>query len=258
MIASQSCNVQHDDFEKIPSIELIRATSIKSDEEQPKLAAGTNPRVLHTVARCDDGEVMGLVLKVEERVWVPRQLLLGWPPAKFRLEDSGEDARDRRKEIFAAWLGRSYTRVELPNSFNDLFKSTKLKEFFDKKLITPHANSIIGVYLEIRPAGDDSDTAYSATQIAQFDAPYYVVASVVVDGQEMLEIAENEVDGLREKRVPAGPGNKVSRLEAAKAAGLEMDIEVVSAEGWTIRNLMSTIRFTDWDYLSGVDETHNG
>lgn len=253
MLASQTCNVQNPDLDRVPSVEFIGARVIASEDFKDAFQGGANPRLLHTRALNADNNPIFLELKIENRVWVPRCYLSNMSPSGFRLIDAVDDFNDRRKEIFAAWLGRSYTRVELSDAFNKKFDDTKLKKFFSD-IAKRHAGALQGVYFEIRPANADSTETFSPTEIAKMEPPYALHVTFVSHDRDQLALIEEEVEKIDERRIPQ-PGGKISRREDAAMGGISVTCDAVSIDGWTVRDLMSSIRFTDWDYLSSIDES---
>lgn len=254
VLASQTCNAQNPDIARVPTVEFIRAYVLDSAELDGRLIDGSNPRQLHATATNALDGFLNLEFRIAERVWVPRRRLMDLRPSDWRLEDSENDASKRAKEAFASWLARSYVRVELPNDFIELFVNTKLKNVF-AQIVKKHAGKIQGVYLDLRPRSDDSDTRYSPTQVARFSAPYQLHVTVVVLDSESIAAVEDALAELEDKRIPKPNAGKISRVQHAAEMGLDLTTDVVMIDGWTVRDLMATVRFTDWDYLSGIDES---
>lgn len=200
--------------------------------------------------------MLDLELKIEERIWVPRQRLIELLPSVYRFEDSESDVSRRDKEAFAAWLSRSYVRVELPNDFIELFSTTKLKEFFSN-VAKKYSERIQGIYFDVRPRTDTSGAIYSPTQVAKFSGPYQLHVTVVVQDSDAVDAIEAELATLAIKRIPIPgvAGGKMSRADASAEKGIDITTDVVTIDGWTVRDLMGSIRFTDWDHLSGSEET---
>lgn len=254
MLASQTCSVQNPDLARVPTVEFIRAYPLVEREFEEVLASGSNPRRLHTRATGPNGLTLDIELKIEERVWVPRECLMELAPRGVRLQDSETDINQRRKETFSAWLARSYTRVELPDDFNRLFSETKIKKFFGDNIAKKHAPYVQGVYLDLRQRSDEFRGIYSPTQVAKFLPPYQLHVTVVVQNHDEVDVVEKELSVLLEKRFLTAAGN-VSRVDVASGKGLDLTMDVVTIDAWTVRNLMGNIRFTDWDHLSSVDES---
>ncbi|WP_218669164.1 hypothetical protein, partial [Xanthomonas axonopodis] len=95
---------------------------------------------------------------------------------------------------------------------------------------------------------------YSPTQVAKFAGPYQLRVTIVVQDPATVDAVETDLKALLDKRIPAA-GGKVSRLQASAEKGIDLMTDVVTIDGWTVRDLMSNIRFTDWDHLSGTDES---
>lgn len=254
MLASQTCNAQSPDIERVPTVEFIRAHLLAVDLVKGNLTDGSNPRQLHARAKGAGEVFQDLEFRIAERVWVPRGRLMHLSPAGLRLEDSEDDVTMRAKETFAAWLARSYVRVELPNHFVMLFAETKLKDFF-AKIAKNHSKKIQGVYLDLRPRSDDSGARYSPTQVASFSGPFQLHVTFVVQDPDVIETIEALLESLFEKRIPKQGSDHISRRDLAAEKGIDVTAEVVTIDGWSVRDLMGNIRFTDWDHLSGIEES---
>jgi hypothetical protein len=254
VLASQTCNAQNPDIERVPTVEFIRAHLLAADKVNGSLSDGANPRLLHARAKGCGDDFQDMEFRITERIWVPRRRLMDLCPTGLRLEDSEVDVTMRAKETFAAWLARSYVRVELPNAFVELFNETKLKEFF-AKIAKDHSDKIQGVYLDLRPRTDDSDARYSPTQVARFSAPYQLHVTFVVQDPDVIGAIEATFESLSAKRIPKMGSEKISRRNLAAEKGIEVTEEVVTIDGWSVRDLMGSIRFTDWDHLSGIEES---
>lgn len=136
VIASQACNIYNPCFQKVPVFELVAAHRI--DKCEPQKSRGDNPRALHVEVQAAN-EIMALELDIQKRWWLPRPLLAECPPPMFRVRDAkpGIDS-DWSKNLwldnFAGWLARSYTRIALPNAFNDAMRDSRIEEVLKEKL----------------------------------------------------------------------------------------------------------------------------
>ncbi|GEM_PF-2841346 len=195
----------------------------------------------------------------------------------FAIDDLEGDMEGRYKEVFAGWLGRSYTRLELPDDFNAALANSGVKEKVLSKL-RKKGSFVQGIYLTIwlgggasaQEAEDESvdDEPLPPSRISKASGPYRIDITVVVH-EHATTTERKEVDtilkGLREERIPIEklraefrePGKaRCSIRELAAADGLTIqNTEVVSVKAWTLHDLLRSVRFTDYDYLSGTVES---
>lgn len=274
IVASQTCNIQHGSLDLVPSVELIAATLLKGTEFSSDLAKGERPRILHTCASGDDGQLF-LALQVHDRHWIPRVALASCAPSSFAIEDLQDDAGGRYKEIFASWLGRSYTRLELPNDFNEALAQSGIKDKVFSRL-RRHDSVIQGIYLSIATGAgsvaDEEDAEdippLTPSAISKATGPYLVDITVVVQQgstNEQIKEVRALLAGITDRRIPIEklpehmrqPGEtKCTMADVAASKGLTVGtFDVVTVKAWTVHDLMRTVRFTDYDYLSNVIET---
>lgn len=250
VISSQTCNLVNCSLERVPLIEIVRAEVIPAGEVNVQCAKGDDPRRFHVPCEMD-GQAVHLQLRIEERKWIPRETLLDSTIKRGRILNVEGKPEAQHREDFAAWLARSYTRMELPDELNALFERTKLREFISKRLVRDADVGLQGIYLRFATAsGADIEPAAVPT----LAAPYFVeIVVVCYDNAAAIRVA-NAIEALSEKTVPVADRPKISRLEAAKNAGLSCDFDVVLTTDWTVADLGSCIRFTNWDYLSAPSQ----
>lgn len=275
IVSSQTCNVQHGDLDQVPSVEMIAATLLKDVDFSADLAKGERPRILHTCASGEDGQLF-LKLQIHDRHWMPRAVLASCAPGRFAIEDLQDDTGGRYKEIFASWLGRSYTRLELPNDFNEALAHSGIKEKVFSRL-RRQGSLIQGIYLFIASGADkvngeegfeEESQPLTPSAISKAAGPYIVDITVVVQqGCDSVKINEvrDILSGILAKRIPIeklpeevrSPGEtKCTMADIAASKGLSVGtMDVVTVKAWTVHDLMRTVRFTDYDYLSSVVET---
>lgn len=272
IISSQTCNVQHESLDQVPLVEVIAARELSSTEFNSDLARGIRPRTLHTCGSSEVGQIF-LALEIHQRFWLPRSMLAQCRPSQFAIEDLSGDFSGRFKEVFASWLGRSYTRLELPNDFNDALDYSGIKGKIFSKL-RRHDGIIQGIYLLIanevvREEEDDlDDMPLTPSEIAKSAGPYNLEITVVLhDGCSADEVAlvKSILEEIKDKRLPSSKLPETMRIEGeskcsmsqvAASKGIMVGaLDVVSVKAWTVYDLIRTVRFTDYDYLSNVLET---
>lgn len=264
VVASQTCNLYNPSLEAVPMVELIGASPISDAEFSAVLSNGSRPRLLHSRAYDDRDDRINLELRIQDRVWLPREALAECSPSGYRVRDLDDDPAGRWKETFTAWMARSYTRAELPDEFNDALSQSKLGDFLSKR-IAKLPEKVQGIYFGIRSAASDDDVELTPDQVARLRPPYELELTIVIFDEVDRRVIEAELEKLKAKVIPAATiasalpscpnENKVSRLDVAKVYGIEVNTDVVTTRGWTVHDLMRTIRYTEFDYLSSPDET---
>lgn len=248
VICSQTCNLVNGSLKLIPLVEIIRARVIQAAEISPQCAKGDDPRRLHVP--CDmGGDAVYLQLRIEERQWIPRETLLDASIQRGRIINVKGKPEAQHRESFAAWLGRSYTRMELPGDLVTLFTTTKLRDAISKRLVGNAGEDLQGIYLRFSTAsGADIEPASVPTLVA----PYFIEIVVVCYSNDAVDRVEKAIVSLSEKNVPVAGKDKICRLDAARAAGLSCNFDVVLTTNWTVADMGACIRFTNWDYLSAA------
>lgn len=268
VVISQTCNLFNPSLERVPSVELIAAERISVLEKT--MASGLNPRVLHTKAYDAQSQELLLELKIQRRVWVPRNLLSMCSPSGAAIRDLEGDTEGRFKETLTNWIARSYTRIELPDELNEAIQKSRLDRILSK--ISKLDHGVHGIFFEIalhsEQESDDEDAVdpepLSPSQVAISNPPWSVELSVVCYDQDtkasVMKILA-EADDLRyeAKLLPdpaSHPGKNVSVRQLAAAHGLHViGLQAVMDDAWRVTDLMRTQRYTNFDYLSGVPET---
>ncbi|MGE8100333.1 hypothetical protein ACQKP6_20700 [Pseudomonas fluorescens] len=152
VVASQTCNLYNQNFEKIPSFEVLAAKNI--GECNPQFIKGDNPRILHLEAICEESTVY-LEIDIQTRAWLPREAMAGLTAPDYLICDAFAEhdpnwIKKQWLDLFSGWIGRSYTRVALPDDFNTSLNDCRVKEVIEKKL-TKHANDLYGIYISLLP-----------------------------------------------------------------------------------------------------------
>jgi hypothetical protein len=192
IIASQTCNVYNPSLEDVPRIELIGASFLSEAEFKLDVSKGARPRLLHTRASAVDGTTLTLSVQIQDRLWIDRANLPLIPSPVYGILDFADDPAGRYKETFANWIARSYTRVELPDSFNLALNESGIKKKILAKLRTSE-EKIHGVFFQVshsidvarsdeNAASDDADNTVpmSPSEVAMSTGPWRLGITVVV------------------------------------------------------------------------------
>jgi hypothetical protein len=253
VVASQTCNLYNSDLSKVPLVEFVGGRRIEScDAAKVK---GDNPRVLHVEAASNSGSLC-LELDIQARVWIPRQLLAELPASSFRLRDAPLQRplspQDRKwNDSFAGWLARSYTRVTLPDAFNQAFRASRIEKAIEAKLTKRHAD-IYGIYFAI---DTDAEVGWYGA-LGEMPPPYLLGIMIIVEDQADSELIRVEfVNYLFESKIqdPEDIGVKTTRAELARRRGIRIiseDIAVKSVAEVTLQEMKQLVRFSMNDHLS--------
>jgi len=113
VVISQDCDVTSPDFRIEPDVELIKASLLPKSEKHGHYYWAKNPRVYQFEASGSEGNPVIWQFRIQERVSVPRNLLLAaQPDVNYALPPE-----DLKK--LCLWVGRRYFRVAFPDAFND-------------------------------------------------------------------------------------------------------------------------------------------
>lgn len=253
IISSQTCNLYNINFHTVPVFEVVAAKEIECLD--PIKLRGDNPRTLHLEARSDEKALL-LEVDIQNRLWCPRKLLSELPAPTYAVIDTNreKDANWIKKQWldnFIGWMGRSYSRVALPDAFNIAMNSSKLKEIFDKKL-TKQSDNLYGIYFLI----DSNIENHNSCRIGQLEPPYLLEIVLVthedIDPEPIKKqlLKQLFVDKIKD------PDNKEEFVTRANLARrneiilIEAGIEVLSVTEITLHQLKSLIRYSHVDHHS--------
>lgn len=253
IIASQACNIYNGDFEKIPVIELVGAQEI--EQCSAAFSKGDNPRELHIHAE-HGSNFIALKIDIQTRVWLSRVALAGVQASPIKIRDAlpGSDSDWKRKlrlDSFAGWIARSYTRVALPDEFNEAVRKSKLKAVLEEKL-AKKANELYGIYLSVEP---DAEEPWEDA-LGNMPPPYLLGIFLVthedfdpepIRAQLVKQIFFDKVSD------PDDASSQVTRADLLKRNGIRITQEGVEADttgGVTLLQLRSYIRYSFVDHLS--------
>lgn len=109
VITTQSCSVVSQSFDRDPLVEAVVATKLSKFNERNHEAIGKNQRKLHIQTEKSTGGCSGLECDINKRFFFDRKALLEFSP----MLDLTIGNREVKK--LARWIGRSYTRIALPD-----------------------------------------------------------------------------------------------------------------------------------------------
>lgn len=150
VVASQTCNLHNPQFERVRLVELVGAKSLAN--LNPSMSDGSNPRKLHACATHEDHS-MGVYVEcdIQSRLWIDRKLLAQLDPCKYSLRDKpGAPHLDRQQDMFAGWLARSYTRLELSDELNQALDESTIADML-YRFAKANQKDIYGIFLGIAP-----------------------------------------------------------------------------------------------------------
>lgn len=262
VVISQTCNLYNGSFEKVPKVELVGAEL--AARLDPKIAKGFMPRVIHTKAYSDDSSEYLFEVNIGQRMWISRDWLAKLRRPHSAIRDLPGDPDGRYKEVLVGWLARSYTRIELPDAFNNAIASSRLGRIFDS--IAKLDSGVHGIFFEVTDSAPDEDedgeepAPMSAGELAVSTPPWYLEITVVCHDHDV----KNKVAGILlkvdEKRYDVPPqGDEISRKLSCRELAAECGLHLIGAQAvmtaaWGLDDLIKAQRFTNHDYLSGVEE----
>lgn len=256
VVASQTCNLYNPSFQNVPVFELVAASSIGACH--PEKVRGDNPRILHVEAMSSDGTIF-LELDIQKRRWLPRSLLAGLSAPRLYIRDAerGTDPdwlKNQWKDNFSGWLGRSYTRVALPDFFNDAIKFSRVKEVLEDKLIK-HKDDLYGIYLELNA---DSEDAWQGV-LGEMPPPYLLGITLVTyetaDPEKLKQLLLKSlfVDKIKDTESAGANPQKITRAQLAGRRGIRIipaGIEAKSVSDIPLLELMKKVRYSLVDHFS--------
>lgn len=228
IICTQSCSVVSPRFSVDPDIELMVVKPLKKYKDRAPEATGKNARKLH-VPLLNPGEIVALECDLNRRFDYDRTTLLKSEILhQFEIGEAGSAK-------LAVWLGRSYTRIALPNKLVDCMRVALLKQL-EQALETPYGkeadpvhHQVPYVYLKWDPVAEG---AQSYTLDFLFICDEYAAAGVL---EEALQVAfAGFVGGV------------------AKDGIILQSFACQAASETFLTDLDGFERFSEWDYLSNL------
>jgi hypothetical protein len=258
IIASQTCNLYSKNFEQIPVFEIVSAKKIEKPD--PAFVKGDHPRTLHVRGRLGT-EFVYFAIDIQCRAWIPRQLLAEIGSPDFHLIDEPKEgaadwAKNQWLEIFSGWMGRSYTRVALPDEFNDALAGSKIKDVLHSKL-TKHADKLYGIFISLSPDSDDPWTGI----LGLMPPPYLLsIKLVTYNDVDPAPLKESLIKQLFDATLESGQvenGKKIlhSRADLARTHNIRIikqGIDAVTTGEVYLDELKEYIRYSLVDHLSNA------
>lgn len=253
IIATQPCNIYNLDFQKVPVFEVVAADEIsKCDHRYTK---GDDPRILHVEVQADI-TIKALQINIQNRKWLPRELLATLPAPKYHIKDSNRDIDENWEknawfDNFIGWIARSYTRIALPDDFNSALKKSKIEGIFKDKLIK-NRDKLYGIYLLV---ASDSDNEWQG-HLGEMPAPYILEIMLVSYEDFDPKLLESELSThLFENTVndPDNSDQKITRAELANRYNIRLIKQAISAKTMsevTLLELKRYVRYSFVDHLS--------
>jgi hypothetical protein len=226
VVCTQSCTVVSPDLSRDPFVEIAEGRPLQTFRAKSHQAVGKDVRKFHLpVERAD---FAALEIDINSRKFVRRELLLGIQHAGFMVSDVA-------RRNFAAWIARYYSRT-LPNELVRRLRTTileKLNSFLNAKTGSPpeaRHDQIKNVWIRFHP---NTELASGST--------YDIKLWLICDEPEIAEKYDRELLQLF--------GGQVLAID-----DIEFSFEVNSLDEVRLSELNGWQRFTEWDYLSGMDE----
>jgi len=253
VIASQTCNLYNPCFDKVPYFELIAAKEIETCNVA--ITRGDHPRILHVEAQSRE-KTISLELSIQNRKWCKREILSELPTPTFCLLDARRESgidwiKKQWLDKFVCWLTRSYSRVTLPDQFNDAVRKSKIEDVLKKKL-TKNKDNLYGIYLALHPDSDDPFEGLIGEMLPPYLLNIVLVAHENVDPEALRNKFLEQLfsDQIKD---PEDASNTISRSELAKRYHIRLikeDIEVRTVTDFTLDEHKSLIRYSLVDHLS--------
>lgn len=232
---------------------MVAAKKIDISDIDPAVSKGNNPRILHTKAE-GAGETVAFEIDIQKRTWISRRKLADLGQPAYEICDTNRETADwlnnQWLDNFAGWLSRSYTRVTLPDDFNDILKLSKIQSSLDSKL---RSNGLYGIYFSLSSAAEDEWTGVLGLMPAPYFLEVLLVSDETVDPAPFVQKLKGQ---LFESKINVKIGEKEingSRAEIAKSLGLTIVSAGITGKNVADTNLLeikSMIRYTLNDYLS--------
>ncbi len=247
VIASQTCNIHNHSLEVVREVELVGATQI-AECEASKIK-GDDPRILH-VESSGPNENLLLRIDIQCRLWLPRSRLANLEIPKFRVIDN---SNIQWLDVFAGWLGRSYTRIALPDDFNHAMRASKIEDVFLKKVVK-NKDDLYGIYFALTHEQENGEEWQGV--LGEMPSPYDLsIILVTYEHADPLKLKERLVKQLfiDEIEDPDDRSKKITRSALAKRKNIRIIKDAIDAKSEseiTLKELKSLVRYSLVDYLS--------
>lgn len=225
-IISHSCDIQGD-FSKEPFIEILCFTEIEKIDGN--FTGGRHERKYHLYAS-DSNNTVYLETKGVQRIWLPKELLLGHEPSSLKI-----DPHEIRCLI--SWIALRYSRPALPDNFNKLWSEVapdrKLKKFLKN-----HHDPIHSMFIRVDPNDEELiDEPYEVDFVFAIQPTYGEVEVTPLEKHSFLKDFENEITKTVEK-----------------VNGIELSLKFEWLDALPLATIDTHVRYLKYDYLSNTEE----
>jgi hypothetical protein len=263
IVTSQTCNLYNQNFEKVPVFEVVAAKTIERCSNEFK--RGDKPRTLHVQAMGPEVLVC-LEVDIQKRAWLPRALLAEFDVPDLQIADAPQtDANWRGNQWldnFAGWIARSYTRVTLPDEFNDALKLSRVSDVLDKKL-ADYGDELYGIYFLLSSEQEEEWNGPIGLLPPPYELEILLVTSEMVDPEDIRGSLVDRlfVDKITVKDLMGDDGKprSVTRGENCRRFGINLLPASITAKATTevsLQEIKSHIRYSNVDYLSDSSMAH--
>lgn len=229
IICTQSCTVVSPRYSTDPVVEAIVVKTLAKYNSKSFEATGKNQRKLHLEV-FKNPQIKSIECDINRRFFFDRQHLLKMNP----LNEIEIDAQGVTK--LAGWIGRSYTRIALPDLLVERLKPEILpfilkcisdKQAAGSKKDSPLHESISYAYIDWQPRSDFAD----------FFEIKFIFICHDTDAETALE--SRLIEGLEIYQLPEGK----NRVRIA-------DVICRTPDTTFLSDLNGFERFSEWDFLS--------
>jgi hypothetical protein len=227
VVFTQSCSVVSPSITRDPFVEIGIGRPLAKFQSKCQQARGRDVRKYHLPINGPDFEA--LEIDINSRQFVNRELLLG-------IEHSGLTVSDQARRDFAGWIARYYFRIALPNELVARLRILileKLKQFLESKDGNPPAQrheQVAGIWIR-----------YSPDEELPKSKDYDVSFLILCDEPEIAEDYDRKLLDL-------------FGSQSLSVDGITFNFDVSPSGEIMLTDLNGWIRFTDWDYLSGMGD----
>lgn len=260
LVASQACNLFNADFDKIPRVEWVGAKQIQTSNIDSRIKFGKNPRLLQCYVLDQGDSDSWYECDIQARHWSPRTCLAAIAPIAALEDKAGDDWTAKQKDIFARWIARSYTRLELSDELGESLKSGKFSAVMEAGIKNQEKN-VFGIFLDIAELEDGDEepqTPSPQKPVEERMAPCTIEVTFVTQKEDQIEALKKSVNGAFDMKVPDSEDQtgkvKISRLDILKRLGVRITLAYRDAKHWNVSDIERTTRYTFGDHVSGSNE----
>lgn len=227
MICSQSCTAVSPCFVRDPYVELVVARPMRQYNPRLDAARGKTPRTLHLQVE-GGGDFVALEVSINDRFEVPRATLLELMPLSSISLQEGEVIK------LTNWLGRSYTRLAMPNALVEGLRDHFYKGFEKFLKIVLEDGERLNCYL---------DNIYISWEPDSEHDDYAVKLIMIADNEEVQRKFEEDY-------LP-----KISELMGDNEYGFKFTVmDCLLRKEVFLSDLDGYKRFSHYDYFTSMEE----